>query len=241
MANKSILVWIVRAFLLLVVIAVVWSLWSSLRDTRAKLEAQRKKMQEIEQRDRNLTQYLDSLNSVIRILGQREDSLTRERDRLWAELQRINRRYADILSRVDTLWEVGAINTALDAAFPHWAGQFRDARRADGVHAILVPQMFGPEVIEIKTELDQSQEVLENKNREIANLEQMLSTREQRVAAVTQQRDSLQTTYDNLLGEYRELDRKYRKEVLSHWFKISVGNVVSAGVGFGAGYLIGRR
>ena len=79
---------------------------------------------------------------------------------------------------MDRLWEAQEIDSALGNAFPLWRGQIWTALRGDGVHALLVPQMFGAEVVEIKTDLDASREMQKNQQQQIANLQNSLDLKE---------------------------------------------------------------
>ena len=142
--------------------------------------------------------------------------------------------------KVDQLWEAQDIDTALGNAFPHWRGQIWTALRGDGVHALLVPQMFGAEVVEIKAEMDASRDVQQNQQQQIDNLSGLLQTKEKELSNVIEQRSILKKNYDKLYEEYQILDKKYRKEVLRHWFRLTPGTVISAGIGFGVGYIVGK-
>jgi hypothetical protein len=241
MDKKGLLSWIPMALLILVGGAVIWSIWSSLVDTRAKLEAQQKKMAEILGKDVDMNRYVDSLEVVLSFLQQRDSVLTREREQFMVQLAVLEYKHQQALARIDTLWEFSEVNEELDRVFPQWKGQFMEARRPDGVHSIIVPRFFGAYVSEIKTELDNSDQKMAVKDSLIGNYKESLVNKDTQVNTVVAQRDSIETTYTDLLSEYQVLDQKYRKEVKSHWFKFSLGNAVYAGVGFGAGYLIGRQ
>ena len=241
MDKKGLLSWIPMALLILVGGAIVWSIWSSLVDTMAKLEAQEKKMAEILGKDVDMNRYVDSLEVVLSFLQQRDSVLTREREDFMVQLAVLEYKHQRALARIDTLWEFSEVNEELDRVFPQWRGQFMEARRPDGVHSIIVPRFFGAYVSEIKTELDNSDQKMAVKDSLIDNYKESLVNKDNQVNTVVAQRDSIETTYTDLLSEYKVLDQKYRKEVKSHWFKFSLGNAVYAGVGFGAGYLIGRQ
>ena len=187
-----------------------------------------------------MNRYIDSLEVVLNYLNQREQDLAEERTRLIKQLARLEVEYNHNLGRIDKLWEAGEINAQLDTLFPSWKGQFWAATRSDGIHGIIVPRMFGAEVAEIKTEFDKNEDKMEIKEKEIANYQETMGVKDEKIETIAQQRDSIKTTYDDLMGEYKDLNDKYNKEVKSRWFKLIPGNALSAGVGLGAGYFIGK-
>ncbi|MDZ7269274.1 MAG: hypothetical protein ONB48_16990 [candidate division KSB1 bacterium] len=239
--RKGVLAWLITVAVVLVGLAVVWSIWNSLRDTRAKLQAQTRKLEELQRKDAALQRYADSLDAVIADSRRREAELAAAREELARQLANLEKEYRRALARLDKLWTATEVNHELDRAFPHWAGQFWEATRPDGVHALLAPRFFGAEVAEIKTELDKRQREVALKDSTITNWQQTAAEKDVQIQALTLKADSLRSTYDNLMAEYLELDKKYRKEVVSHWFKFTPGNALSAAVGFGAGYLVGRK
>ena len=197
MASKSVITLIGAVVLIVVAAAIIWSIWSSLQETRAKLAAQQQKMEEIEHRDASLNRYIDSLEVALSFLTEREVKLTEERDNFIRELAVINLKYDEAFARIDRLWEATDINRTLGNAFPHWKDQFYEARRADGVHAIIVPQMFGPEVLEINSELGRSEDALKNKDQQIVNLEDRVNVKDQKIDIVRLQRDSTIAEYQS--------------------------------------------
>lgn len=239
--NRGIISWIIIAIVLLVGSAVGWSIWSSLRETRAKLEAQQKIMDELEHKNLAVKHYADSLDALIVTLGQREQLLAAEREELQRKLAQVQQEYQKVRARLDKLWSAESVNHELDQAFPHWAGQFWEATRADGVHALMAPRFFGAEVAEIKAEVDKSRKEIALQDSTIRSFGESMQGKDQVIKLLNLKADSLRSTYDNLFAEYQALDKKYRKEVKSHWFKFTPGNVLSAGVGFGAGYVVGKN
>src|SRR5574341_1507646 len=239
-ANKGLVSWIIMAILIVVGLAVGWSIWSSLQDTRAKLKAQEEKMKELESKDAALNRYVDSLNVVLAEVRAREAELAAQRDDLKKRLEKLQHDYNRAIARLDKLWEAKDVIHELDGAFPNWAGQFFTATRHDGVHGLIAPQFFHAEVLEIKTELDTRQKEVALKDSTIASFENSMALKDEEIRIVTLQADSIRSTYNNLFAEYQTLDQKYRTEVKSHWFKFSLGNAVYAGVGFGAGFLVGN-
>jgi predicted RNase H-like nuclease (RuvC/YqgF family) len=238
--NKGAFSWIVTGILLVVALAVGWSIWNSLKDARAKLAAQKEKMEELERKDASMRRYVDSLDAVIADSRAREEQLAAEREELRKRLGQLQREYNKTLARLDKLWEAGEVIHELDAAYPNWAGQFHEATRADGVQALLAPRFFGAEVAEDKAELNKRRREVALKDSTIINFEKNMSEKDIQIQALTFKADSILSTYENLKVEYDELDKKYRKEVASHWFKFTPGNALSAAVGFGAGYLVGK-
>jgi predicted nuclease with TOPRIM domain len=239
-ASKGLVSWIIMAILIVVGLAVGWSIWSSLKDARAKLEAQKQKMDELERRDAAMRHYADSLDALIATLGEREKQLVAEREELQKKLEQVRREYQKTLARLDKLWTAEEVNHELDQVFPHWAGQFWEATRSDGVHGLIAPRLWGAEVAEIKAELDKRQKEGTLQDSTILSFEKSMKLKDETITLLTLKADSLKSTYDNLFAEYQELDQKYRKEVKSHWFKFSLGNAVYAGVGLGVGFLVGN-
>ncbi len=239
-ANRGLISWIIIALLLLVGVSVGWSIWSSLKETRAKLEAQKKIMEELERKNSAVKHYADSLDALIVTLGQREQLLAAEREELQRRLAQVQREYNRIRARLDKLWSAESVNHELDQAFPHWAGQFWEATRSDGVHALIAPRLFGAEVAEVKAEVDKSRKEIALQDSTIKSFGESMQGKDQVIKLLNLKADSLRSTYDNLFAEYQALDKKYRKEVKSHWFKFTPGNILSAGAGFGAGYLVGN-
>jgi len=240
-ANRGLISWIIIALLLLVGVSVGWSIWSSLKETRAKLEAQKKIMEELERKNLAVKHYADSLDALIIKLGQREQLLAAEREELQRRLAQVQREYNKIRARLDKLWSAESVNHELDQAFPHWAGQFWEATRSDGVHALIAPRLFGAEVAEVKAEVDKSRKEIALQDSTIKSFGQSMQGKDQVIKLLNLKADSLRSTYDDLFAEYQELDKKYRKEVKSHWFKFTPGNILSAGAGFGAGYVVGKN
>ena len=239
-ANRGLVSWIIIAILIVVGVAVGWSIWNSLQDARAKLKAQAEKMKELEQRDAALNRYLDSLNVVLAEVRAHEAELAAQRDDLKKRLEKLQQDYNRAIGRLDKLWEAKEVIHELDGAFPNWAGQFFAATRHDGVHGLIAPQFFHAEVLEIKTELDTRQQEVALKDSTIRSFEKSMTLKDEEIRIITLQADSLRSTYNNLFAEYQALDEKYRKEVKSHWFKFSLGNAVYTGLGFGAGFLVGN-
>ena len=241
MANKNLLSWIPMTVLIVVGLVIGWSIWSSLQDTRAKLEAQKKKMAEIESKDASMIRYVDSLEVVLNILKERDEVLVNEREEYMTQLAVLEYKHQQVLAKIDTLWEFSEVNNELDSAFPEWKGQFWEASRPDGVHSIIVPRFFGADVAEIKREYDKSKEEIAFKDSLIDNFEESLNNKDDQIKTVTTQRDSIKTTYKNLFSEYGVLNDKYIKEVKAGWFKFSLGNALYAGGGLGLGYFIGKE
>jgi len=237
--NRGLISWVIIAVLLAVGLAVGWSIWSSLQETRAKLQAQEEKAQELERKNTAVKKYSDSLDAVVANLGERQQQLVAEREELQKKLEIVQREYQKTRARLDKMWTAGEINHELDQAFPEWAGQFWDAKRSDGVHAIIAPRLWGAQVAEMKAEIDARQEEGELQTRSLSSFEESTQIQDSTITLLTLKADSLRSAYDNLFVEYQELDKKYRKEVKSHWFKFTPGNMLSAGAGFGAGYLVG--
>ncbi|NUM73497.1 hypothetical protein HUU40_03955 [candidate division KSB1 bacterium] len=238
--NKGIFSWIITGVLLIVGVAVGWSIWSSLKDTRAKLAAQKDKMEELERRDASMRRYVDSLDVVLNDVRAREALLAAEREEIQHKLENLQREHAKTLARLDKLWEAKEVTGELDNAFPHWAGQFWDVQRSDGVHGLLAPRFFGAEVAEIKAENDKRGSEIALKDSTIASFNSSMTLKDDEVRLLTMKADSIRSTYDNLWNEYQALDKKYRKEVASRWFKVTVGGVAGAAAGFGVGYLVGK-
>jgi peptidoglycan hydrolase CwlO-like protein len=228
---------------LIVAIVVGVSIWYSLRDTRAALAEQKKKMAELTRADSLMKAYVDSLDGAFAELQREEQRLKAERERLEQELTKIEKKYAKVLARLDTVWTAGAVINELDSAFPHWKGQIREATRADGVHALIVPRFFGADAAETKIKLDKSQEQLANKDGTIAILDSTLTIKNAEVQTLVLKADTLQKSYDRVWGEYKILDEKYRKLLVRKWFTLHLGpgNILSAGLGATAGYLVGKQ
>lgn len=239
---KGLISWILLIVLVIVGLFVGRSIWTSLQDTRAKLKEQEKKMTELARRDSSMRAYVDSLDVVISELREREARLAEERDQLQDRLARLQIQYDRAMARIDTLWEASSVVEELDRAFPHWKGQFREAMRADGIHGLIAPRFFGAEVVEIKTKLDKSQKELYLKDSTITNLNNTLAVKDSIEQALSLKSDSLQSSYNNLWGEYQVLDTKYRDVLKRKWFTLHLGmdNIVSAGIGLAAGYGIGK-
>lgn len=238
--NKGLFSWIITGVLLIVGVAVGWSIWSSLKETRIKLAAQKEKMEELERRDASMRRYVDSIDVVLNEVRAREALLAAEREEIQRKLENLQREHAKTLARLDKLWEAKEVTGELDRAFPHWAGQFWDAQRSDGVHGLLAPRFFGAEVAEIKAENDKRGREIVLKDSTIASYNSSMALKDEEVRLLTMKADSIRTTYDNLWNEYQVLDKKYRKEVASRWFKVTVGGVAGAAAGFGLGYMVGK-
>jgi hypothetical protein len=235
--------WILLILVAIVAIVVGTSIWYSLRDTRAALDEQKKKVAELTRADSLMRAYVDSLDGVFAELQREEQRLIAKRDSLEKVLAKIEAKYAKVLARLDTVWTAGAVISELDSAFPHWKGQIREATRADGVHALLVPRFFGADAAETKIKLNESQEKLANKTRIAAVLDSTLAIKNAEVQTLLFKADTLQRSYDRVWGEYKILDEKYRKLLVRKWFTLHLGpgNILSAGLGATAGYLIGKQ
>ncbi len=235
--------WILLILVVIVAIVVGTSIWQSLRDTRAALDEQKKKVAELTRADSLMRAYVDSLDGVFAELQREEQRLKAERERLEQELTKIEKKYAKVLARLDTVWTAGAVINELDSAFPHWKGQIREATRADGVHALIVPRFFGADAAETKIKLDKSEEKMAIKDSTISVLDSTLANKSEQVKTLLFKADTLQKSYDRVWGEYKILDEKYRKLLVRKWFTLHLGpgNILSAGVGATAGYLIGKQ
>lgn len=235
--------WILLILVAIVAVVVGTSIWYSLRDTRAALDEQKKKVAELSRADSLMKTYVDSLNGAFAELLREEERLQAERERLEQELNKIEKKYAKVLARLDTVWTAGAVIHEMDGAFPHWRGQIREATRADGVHALIVPRFFGADAAEAKIKLDKSQEVLAVKDSTIAVLDSTLAIKNAEVQTLVLKADTLQKSYDRVWGEYKILDEQYRKLLVRKWFTLHLGpgNILSAGAGAAAGYVIGRQ
>jgi DNA repair exonuclease SbcCD ATPase subunit len=235
--------WILLILVAIVAIVVGTSIWYSLRDTRAALDEQRKKVAELTRADSLMRAYVDSLDGAFAELQREEQRLIARRDSLEKALMKIEAKYAKVLARLDTVWTAGAVINELDGAFPHWKGQIREATRADGVHALIVPRFFGADAAEMKIKLDKSQEELANKASTIAVLDSTLAIKNGEVQTLLFKADTLQKSYDRVWAEYKILDEKYRKLLVRKWFTLHLGpgNILSAGLGATAGYLIGKQ
>ncbi|MGH7599973.1 MAG: Tar ligand binding domain-containing protein [bacterium] len=235
--------WILLILVVIVAIIVGTSIWHSLRDTRAALDEQKKKVAELTRADSLMRAYVDSLDRAFAELQREEQRLRAERERLEQELTKIEKKYAKVLARLDTVWTAGAVIHELDSAFPHWKGQIREATRGDGVHALIVPRFFGADAAETKIKLDKSEEKMAIKDSTIAVLDSTLANKSEQVKTLLAKADTLQKSYDRVWGEYKILDEKYRKLLVRKWFTLHLGpgNILSAGIGATAGYLIGKQ
>ena len=186
--------------------------------------------------------YVDSLDLVLLELKLEEQRLATERERLSIRLEELQKKYNETIAKIDTLWTASGIINELDAAFPHWRGQFWAAIRGDGIHGLIAPQFFGAEVVEIKADLDNRIEQLIIKDSTIANLDSTIFIKDHRIEALTLKADSLKSTYENVWSEYKILDQKYTDLLKRKWFTLHLGpgSIISAGVGFGAGYAVGK-
>lgn len=238
---KRSIAWILLILVLVIGFVVGRSIWHSLKDTRAKLKEQERKMEELVKKDARMRRYVDSLDQVLLGLKIEEQRLLTERERLARRLAELQKKYNETVAKIDTLWSATSIIRELDAAFPHWRGQFWAAVRNDGIHGIIAPQFFGAEVLEIKAELDHKTQQLMLKDSTIAVLDSTLIIKNKRIELLALKADSIMTTYENLWREYKVLDKKYTDLLKRKWFTLhlGLGNLVSAGVGFGAGYLVG--
>lgn len=234
--------WILLVIVLVVGFVVGRSIWFSLKDTRARLKEQENKMKELVEKDARMRAYVDSLDQVLFMLKAEEEKLANERERLAKKLAELQKKYNETIAKIDTLWTAGGIISELDAAFPHWRGQFWAAIRGDGIHGLIAPQFFGAEVVEIKADLDHRIQQLIIKDSTIANLDSTIFIKDRRIEALVLKADSLGATYDDLWGEYKILDKKYTDLLKRKWFTLHLdpANILSAGVGFGAGYAVGR-
>jgi DNA repair exonuclease SbcCD ATPase subunit len=235
--------WILLILVAIVAIVVGTSIWYSLRDARAALDEQRKKVAELTRADSLMRAYVDSLDGAFAELQREEQRLIAKRDSLEKALAKIEAQYAKVLARLDTVWTAGAVINELDSAFPHWKGQIREATREDGVHALIVPRFFGADVAETKIKLDKSEEKMAIKDSTIAVLDSALAIKNAEVQTLVLKADTLQKSYDRVWGEYKVLDEKYRKLLVRKWFTLHLGpgNILSAGIGATAGYLIGKQ
>lgn len=239
-ANKrGIISWIIIAILGIVGIAVGMSIYSSLKDTRAKLKAQEETMAKLEQRNEELQGFLKNEQEKIDSLRQEKEQLAHQRDALRADLVRLNKKYLATLAKIDGLWEAKDVFTELDRYFPTWQGQFHEAQRSDGVHGFIAPRFWGAQVAEEMAELQKRRTEVLLKDSLIVNYQQDSTLTVQEIFHLEGQRDSLKVVYDSLFTEYGILDKKYKKEVKSGWFRFTAPNAVYLGLGAGAGYLIG--
>ena len=239
---KKYISWILLIIVLIIGFLVGRSIWYSLKDTRAKLKEQEKKMEELVEKDARMRAYVDSLDQVLLKLKEEEETLAKERERLAEKLAELQKEYNETIAKIDTLWTAKAIISELDNAFPHWKGQFWAAVRGDGIHGLIAPQFFGAEVVEMKANLNHCTQQITIKDSTIANLDNTIFIKDNRIEALTLKSDSLKSTYENLWGEYKILDKKYTDLLKRKWFTLHLdpGNIISAGVGFGAGYLVGN-
>lgn len=239
--RRGMLSWILLVVVLIVGFFVGRSIWYSLRDTRAELERQKQKTAELEKRDQQMRAYVDSLNQVLARLEQEERRLLAERNELERRLQSLQREYRSVLARLDSVWEAGAVIAEVEAAYPHWRGQIREATRADGVHALIAPRFFGADAAETKIKLDKSVKEMAVKDSVITNLDQTLSVKNEQVRTLMLKADTLQSNYDNVFAEYKVLDKKYQDLLKKKWFTLnfSPGNILTGAAGFAAGYGVG--
>ena len=240
---KGLLSWIILIIVVIAGLIVGRSIWQSLKDTRAELEAQRAKMTELVKEDSLLRAYSDSLDNENAKLRQIEAQLAEERDRLTNKLKRLEYEHKKVLARLDTMWEAKSVQTELDAAFPEWKGQFWEAQRSDGIHGLIVPRFFGAQAAEVKNKFDKSEKELAAKDRIISNYDSALTVKDSRINNLTLKADSLRSQYDKVFAEYGILDEKYTDLLKRKWFTLHLGpgNIISAGTGFGIGYLVGKN
>lgn len=239
---KKYIAWILLIIVLIIGFVVGRSIWYSLKDTRAKLKEQEKKMEELVKKDARMRAYVDSLDQVLLKLKEEEETLAQERERLAKKLAELQKKYNETIAQIDTLWTANAIINELDSAFPHWKGQFWAALRGDGIHGLIAPRFFGAEVVEMKANFNNCLQQMTIKDSTIANLDNTLLIKDRRIEALTLKADSLKATYENLWSDYKILDKKYTDLLKRKWFTLHLdpGNIISAGVGFGAGYLVGN-
>ncbi len=239
--RRGVISWILLALVVIVAFFVGQSIWHSLQDTRAELDRQKQKTAELEKRDQAMRAYVDSLNQVLVQLEQQEQQLRAERTELERRLQSLQREYRHVLARLDSVWEAGAVIAEVEAAYPHWRGQIREATRADGVHGLLAPRFFGADAAETKIKLDRSGKEIAVKDSVIANLDQTLSVKDEQVRTLMFKADTLQKNYDQVFAEYKVLDEKYRDLLQKKWFSLhfSPGNILTGAAGFAAGYGVG--
>jgi len=234
--------WILLIIVLIVAYVVGRSIWFSLKDARAKLKEQEKKLEELVNKDARMRAYVDSLDQVLLALKLEEQRLASEREQLSKKLAELQQKYNKTIAKIDTLWTASGIISELDAAFPHWKGQFWAAIRGDGIHGLIAPQFFGAEVVEIKAELDHNSQQLIIKDSTIANLDSAILLKDHRIEALALKADSLKSSYEEVWDEYQILDKKYTDLLKKKWFTLHLGpgNIISAGIGFGAGYAVGK-
>lgn len=223
---------------LIIGLVVGYSIWNSLKDTKKELAEQRAKAAELAKRDSLTRAYKDSVDRIIVELQLEERQLKQERYELQQRLVLLQAKYIEKIGQIDTLWQAGSVISELEAAFPNWKGQFWEAFRHDGVHGLIAPRFFGAEVVEIKTELDKSQQEIGLKDSTILNLENNLTLKDSLFLLSELKADSIWRNYQNAYAEYDSLNRKYQTLLLKKWFtlKLSPTNLISAGLGFGAGY-----
>ncbi|MFQ5823582.1 MAG: hypothetical protein ACE5JB_05960 [bacterium] len=241
--SKGAISWILLIIVVVVGLIIGRSIWFSLKDTRAKLKEQELTMAELARKDSLMRVYVDSLDFVLLDLQQKEEHLAAEREQLKKKLNQLQIKYNKTMVRLDTLWEAGSVINELDQAYPHWKGQFWEAKRADGIHGLIAPRLFGADAAETKTKLDNSLKKITLKDSTIAVLDSSLAIKNEEAKALILKADSLQSTYNNLWGEYQVLDEKYKKLLKRKWFTLhlSPGNILTTGVGFAAGYAIGKQ
>lgn len=232
--------WMLLLIVLVVGFIVGKSIWYSLKDTRAELAKQKAKMAELVRNDSLMHIYVDSLDLEILALQREEQRLANEREQLKLQLDALRTKYNQTMARIDTLWAASSVITELDNAFPHWQGQFWAATRADGIHGLIAPRFFGAEVVEIKDSLALKTAELSIKDSKIRNLEELSSIKDKKFELCTMKADSILTTYNHLLAEYKVLDDRYTELLKRKWFTLhlSPGNIVAAGAGLAAGYAI---
>ncbi len=75
-----------------------------------------------------------------------------------------------------------------------------------------------------------------------ANLDSTIFIKDRRIEALALKADSLKSTYENVWSDYKILVKIYTDLLKRKWFTLHLGpgNLISAGVGFGAGYAVGR-
>lgn len=239
--NRSVVSWIVLAVLLLVGLAVGRSIWSSFQDTKAKLEAQKREMEQVKKDNVRLAALRDSLHLENKKLAAQEAQLLEDKKTLNEELARLRIQHHNDLARINKLWEADSIIAELDAAFPEWKGKFWQAKTPNGLEGMIAPRFFSAQVLEIMADNKGNQAELGNCNRRVTNTDSLYSVSKKRNANLQVEVDSLATTYNTLFGKYQTLNDKYNKEVKSHWFKFTPSNAITLGAGLGVGYLIWNK
>lgn len=239
--NRSVVSWIVLAVVLLVGLAVGRSIWSSLQDTKAKLEAQKREMEQVKKDNGRLAAVRDSLHRENDSLNVKEKKLLADKNALNEELRLLRIQHRKDVARVDTLWEAKSIITELDAAFPEWKGKFWQAKTPNGLEGMIAPRFFSAQVLEIMADNKGNQAELANCNRRVTNADSLLGVSKQKIQNLQTEVTALDTTYQKLLGKYQTLNDKYNKEVKSHWFKFTPSNALALTVGAGVGYWVGNK